>query len=93
MSTLVICVENYEECLIVFLFFISIQDTLKSEITKLENEVEAMEKQLSQTKANFIQQIKTLEAESKQKLESAKSLHEENCLKFEQEKVHDIREK
>lgn len=49
--------------------------------------METTEKQLSQTKANFSQQVKMFEAESKQKMENAKSSHEEFCRQSEVEKV------
>lgn len=47
-----------------------------------------MSKQFSDTKANFLQQIKTLELESRQKLETAKLQNDETVRKLEQEKVN-----
>ena len=63
---------------------------LKDEISKLEKELEATEKQLGQAKVNFAQQTKTMEADAKQKVESLKCALEENTRKLEQEKVSEI---
>lgn len=47
-----------------------------------------MNKQFSDMKTNFLQQIKTQEMESKQKLEAAKMQNDETVRKLEQEKVN-----
>lgn len=68
-------------------YIILIQDSLKGEIVKLEKEYSNIEKQLVDTKANLLQQLKIQETEYKQKIENAKLQHDENYRRLEQEKV------
>ncbi len=65
------------------------QDSLKGEVSKLEKELGDLEKQFSDTKANLTHQLKTQEADYKQKIESSKTQNEESSRRLEQEKVCD----
>lgn len=60
---------------------------MKNEISRLEKELENMSKQFNDTKGNLLQQMKALELEYKQKIESAKNQNEESTKRLEEEKV------